>query len=430
MIRKNIYKSISRTSLLLGLGFLLLPAVSVAQQYYDPGLIQKPIARKPVNYQPPGIRMGSFLLNPGVELTWEKNDNVFYLADGNVGDNIIHLRPWLSLNSDWSRHQLNFNFISDIARYKDFDSEDYEDWQLGLDGVIDVKYGSAFNYDAAYMNLHENRGSPDDVGGISPTVFIYSGFGLGYTHTFNRLTAALDYGRYKTNYNDNLDLDGEVVDTQDRDRTQDDLRLRLDYRTSGEQSIFFSVTGNSVDYDQTINNDGEARSSSGYDLHGGVAFNISGLLMGDLFLQYMNQNYDDPNFNSVSGWGIGAGLEWLPTKVTSVSFRFTTSPQETTLTGSSGYLSSLYAIRLQHELRRNLLGNLRFSYTDNNYENNGAGEDSLSDTGVLRAGIGLSYLINRYIDISGGYVYEKQTANLTRFKYTTNRWFITLGFAL
>lgn len=430
MKSKGFYKSVCRASLLLVIGLALLPAISVAQQYYDPGLIQKTIVSKPGAYQSPGIRMGSFLLSTGAELTWENKDNIFYLADQDVGDNIYHLRPWLALNSDWSRHQLNFNAYADIGRFKEFDSEDYEDWQLSLDGRIDVKYNSAFNYEAAYMQLHEERSSPDDVGGIHPTVFIFSGFGLGYTHTFNRLTSALNYDRYKTDYDDNLELDGEIVDNQDRDRTRDGLMLRMDYRMTGEQSIFFAIASNSIEYDQPINHQGHSRSSDGYDLQAGVAFSITSLLIGDLFLQYMKQDYDDPDFDSVSGWGIGAELSWMPTEVTIVSFRFATSPQETTQADSSGYLSSLYSVRVQHELRRNLLGHLRLSYTDNNYQNNNAGEDSLSDTGVLRAGIGLSYLINRHFDISGGYVYEKQTANLTSFDYTANRWFITLGFVL
>jgi len=46
---------------------------------------------------------------------------------------------------------------------------------------------------------------------------------------------------------------------------------------------------------------------------------------------------------------------------------------------------------------------------------------------VTRAGVGLSYLINRHFNLSGGYVYERQSASDNYFEYKTNRFFITLG---
>ena len=87
----------------------------------------------------------------------------------------------------------------------------------------------------------------------------------------------------------------------------------------------------------------------------------------------------------------------------------------------------LYSARVQHELRRNVLLNARLSYTDNNYKYDGQSENALQDTDVTRAGLGISWLINRNFSLSGGYVYEKQNANDDYFEYKTNRWFITLG---
>ncbi len=154
---------------------------------------------------------------------------------------------------------------------------------------------------------------------------------------------------------------------------------------------------------------------------------MTGVLTGDLYLQYISQDYDDPRFKKVTGFGIGANLDWTPTELTSVSIKFANTPQETTQQFTSGYYSSLYSARIQHELRRNILLNARLSYTDNDYEYDGTSTNSLLDTQVTRAGLGLSYLINRNFYLSGGYVYEKQNANETGFEYKTNRWFITLG---
>lgn len=192
MEKQSVFKTISSGGALVALCIWVLPAVSVAQQYHDPSILQKTINRKPVEYQSPGIRMGSFFLSPGAELVWESNDNIYYRQNSGTSDSIIHLRRWLNLNSDWGRHELNLNAYADLGMYDEFGSEDYEDWVVSLDGRIDVRRGSAFNYKASYLQLHEDRSSPDDVGGIKPTEFSFSGFDVGYSRTFNRLAAAND----------------------------------------------------------------------------------------------------------------------------------------------------------------------------------------------------------------------------------------------
>ena len=103
------------------------------------------------------------------------------------------------------------------------------------------------------------------------------------------------------------------------------------------------------------------------------------------------------------------------------------TPQVTTQSLSSGYFSSVYTIKLEHKLRRNWLVNAKFTYEDNDYEYAGDSSDALTDTEVIRAGAYLSYLFNRNVYASGGYVYTDQSANTEIFEFTINRWFVTLG---
>jgi len=216
------------------------------------------------------------------------------------------------------------------------------------------------------------------------------------------LTAALRYQQQDTDYDNGKDLEGNVIDNQDRDRTRDIWSLKLGYDYSEQSVLFVQYAANNLDYDQTFDRYGYQRSSDGYDARVGASWIMTGVLTGDLFLQYISQDYDDPRFNTIRGWGIGADLNWTPTELTNVNIRFANTPQETTQVNTSGYYSSLYSARVQHELRRNLLLNARLSYTDNDYEYNGADTDSLYETQVTRAGLGLSYLFNRHLYLSGG----------------------------
>ena len=60
------------------------PCVLFAQNYDDPGLGEKPVSAHPQDYKPLGIRAGSFMLHPGVQLAAEFTDNVFYTGDAAV----------------------------------------------------------------------------------------------------------------------------------------------------------------------------------------------------------------------------------------------------------------------------------------------------------------------------------------------------------
>ncbi len=221
MTTSSIYRIISRGSTLLALCVWILPSITLAQQYYDPGILQKTIDRKPVDYQSPGVRAGSFILNPGAEIAWESNDNIYYMKNNGISDNIIHARPWLNINSDWNRHKLNFSAFADVASYSDFNSQNYTDWVVSMDGRFDVRRKSAFNYKASYMKLHEDRSDPDSRSSVEPTTFSFSGVDVDYTHTFNRLTAALRYQYQDTDYDNGKDLLGNIVDNQYRDRSRD-----------------------------------------------------------------------------------------------------------------------------------------------------------------------------------------------------------------
>ena len=421
-------KIVKHSGLLLALCILALPGVTGAQQYYDPGILQKSIDRKPIEAEAQGVPVGTFNLKPGVEVVYEDNDNIFYMNEDEISDSIIHVRPWANLNSDWSRHALTLRAFADLVFYNDFGSQDYEDWVADLDGRIDVRRGSYFDYQAAYMQLHEERGDPDAfLSGIAPTEFSIGRVGAGYSHTFNRLDVGINFGTAQTDYDDNIAITGEIIDNQDRNRRQNSYGLSLDYLQGPQRCLFVSVQGNDIEYDQEFDSAGNARSSSGLDARAGIRWELTGVIVGDVYVSYVEQDYDDPSFGKIDGTGIGAGLDWTPTRMTNVNVRIANAVQETIQNDTSGYLSRLYSIRIQHDFRRNILGNLRFSYTDNDYQYNGTNPLAITDTEVTRAGIGLTYLLNRNFYLSCGYTYEKQEANNPLFDYERNRLFITLG---
>lgn len=407
---------------------LAWPGILFAQFYDDPGLGQKPVVSHPQDYKPLGIRAGSFMLHPGVQLAAEYTDNAFYTQDNKQDDMIFHVRPYLTAQSTWSRHSLNVSLAADFARYNDFDFRNYEDYFLTVNGRVDVKNRSYMSYGAQYMNLHEGLDSRDSEQGLEPTRYDLYGANIGYDHTFNRLSLGAMLTWDRLDFDNAYDESGDVIDNQDRDRDTTSWMLRAGYQFSSGMQAFASYTGNSTEFDEPFDRNGYARGGDGYSVNGGVNFTLTGKLTGDLYAGYYDRSYDDPRLPNTSGWGGGAGLGWTPTYLTTVYVRVDTSIQETTNLYASGYLRTLYSVRVDHELTRSLQINGFASYSDNDYQLvDDAPEGARESDQLYRFGLGLSWFINRYLFLNASYDHSRLRSNVPGDEYDVNRVWLTLG---
>ena len=90
---QNISGYASLCVVLVAICTLLLPTASIAQQYYDPNTLRKTIDRKPIEFLPVGLRLGSFMLGTGIELVVENKDNIFYSINAFTND-FFDSKPW------------------------------------------------------------------------------------------------------------------------------------------------------------------------------------------------------------------------------------------------------------------------------------------------------------------------------------------------
>ena len=135
----------------------VLPCGALAQSYDNPGLGERPVSSHPQDFKPLGVRAGSFMLHPGVELAAQYNDNILYTNSNTVSDTIFHVRPYVTAQSTWSKHAFTARLAADIGRYADYDFRDYEDLFLQIGGIVEVTARSAFDWGLDYMKLHEER---------------------------------------------------------------------------------------------------------------------------------------------------------------------------------------------------------------------------------------------------------------------------------
>ena len=399
-----------------------------AQDYDNPTIGQNPVVAQPADYKPLGIRAGSFMLHPGVELAAQWNDNVFYTPENTFDDFIWHVRPYITAQSTWSRHSFSVRLAADFAWYSDYSILDYEDYFLQIGGTVDVASQSLFSYGLDWMRLHEDRSVRSADQGISPTVYTVAGGFLGYDHTFNRLSVGLLYNLRSLDYENARRPDGEIIDNSDRDRTDQDASVRLGYQISPDTQVFGTAGWRDVEYDQQFDRNGFDRSSDGWYVNVGVDWLITSVLSGDLYATYRSRSYDDPSLPDTDGWGLGGSLAWMPTTLTTVRGMISTTIEDTTQSTASGYLRTLYTVRVDHELLRNLQINGQVSYYQNDYTLlPDAPEGSRDEDTMWRFGVGATYFVNRWMWLSASYDYSSFSSNAQNDDFESNVAWLVLG---
>ena len=92
---------------------------------------------------------------------------------------------------------------------------------------------------------------------------------------------------------------------------------------------------------------------------------------------------------------------WSPQRGTDVNLGLRTTVQDSTTPGQSGWVEYQATAGLTHEMRDHLVARLTGSSTYRDFSSGG------SDETVWVAGAGLTWAINRYLDLTGDVEYEQ-----------------------
>jgi len=362
--------------------------------------------RPRAEYEALGAHLGAFMLFPRLLTTVEHDDNIYALPTNEIDDWVVRVQPEVTLNSNWSRHQLMVYGRSTLSRYNDNKSENSDEWTLGGAGRLDILRDETLSGGFDYARMTEPRTSNSTQGGsVVPIQFYQKTANVAFIKEFNRLRGTVRANWYGYDYRDGRSFTGASVDQDDRDRNEYVLTVRGDYAISPATAFFVEAAANKHEYDLGDAEIGLTRNSKGLDVRAGANFELSNLVRGEIGVGYLHQSYTDPRFDDINGLGARAQVEWFPTQLTTVSFTGSRQILDSGIPGAAGFLSSNVAAQVDHELLRNLILTAQLSYGDDNYKNLDRQDKH------LRAGLSGTYLMNRNIGVTVGYSYYDQNSS-------------------
>ena len=345
-------------------------------------------------YSPLGIRGGSFMFFPAVELDTAYSSNPQGIPHGG-GSPYFVVAPELLVQSDWSRHALTASITGSYTDYTNgsfVPSLNRPYLNSKIDGRIDVTRDTQIVLENRLLVSTDNPGSPNLPAGLAKLpVDTTLGGTLGIVQNFNRLIVSLKGTFDRVQYQNSVLTDGETASNADRDLNQYAGIARVGFDLDAGVKPFVEVQQDARVYDEQFDSGGQQRSSIGTSVKAGATVDLFGSLSGAMAVGYLDRTYQDPTLPKLSGLIADGALIWRATALTTATLTASSLVSESTIPGVSGELSRDVGVEVDHAFRRWLIGALKLGYGQDNY----VGEGRLDNR--YFASVGMTYKLNRDI---------------------------------
>jgi hypothetical protein len=374
-------------------------------------------------YEALGIRAGSFLILPALELSGGFNNNPQH-APGGPGSAYYVVAPELHVRSNWASNSLTADVTGSYTGYQNDSFEpsiSVPYLNAKMDGTLDVTRYTQILLELRDIVSTDNPGSPNIQAGLAKLP-IDNTFGgtAGLDQQFGRIDLTLKGTFDRSTYANSELTDGTTASNDWRAFDQYAGILRLGYAIDPGVKPFVEVSGDTRNYDSPVDIFGENRNSTGISGKGGATIAFTDFLTGEMAVGYLERNYPDPALPNIGGLAIDGSLIWLATALTTAKFTATTVANESTLQGVSGSLSRDLSVQVDHAFRTWLVGTAQAGYGNDDYV--GLGRDD----NRYFASLGLTYKFNREVQLRGTVREDWLNSNVSGVAYTATSFLLTL----
>lgn len=396
-------------------------------------------------YAPVGIRAGSFLLFPAIELSGGYDSNPLRRPTGPDAALLI-VAPELRVKSEWQRHQLNAELRGSYTAYsRKFgdaasnpadcgctgeqattvaltnsgipNSLDRPDFNAKINGRLDTYQGSHADGEFRFIVGTDNPGSPNITAGLQRIpIFTQTGATLGYTQNYNRLDLTLKGGIDRVAYQPSSLTDGTSTPNDDRDMNVYSGAFRVGYQLRPGVEPFAEISADSRVHDLTFDRNGLKRDSDAVTGRLGTTFELTRQLTGEISAGYTRRQYKDTSLPTVSGFIFDSTLVWVASALTTYTLTARSATDESILADVSGALRRDVIFGIDQSFRRWLIGSFRA----------GAGFDHYIASGPTREdqrfflSAALVYKLSRQFQVKGEVRHEWLNSNVANVDYAAD----------
>jgi hypothetical protein len=339
------------------------------------------IERVPPGYRQPPLIVAGFEISPKISLDVEAIDNVFASDLLERDDVTISFRPSASVRDRRPDRELALDVGAALTNYLGNTVSDRVQVYGRGQGRFGIGTRTRPFFGFEFRQDDTQSGSFPDLSLIAQPVQLTSiSSNAGLEQEFGSVTATAEARYLRTQYR------GEVLaSAAPFVRAFDNFeiltgRARVAYSVNPARRIYVEGQINNRSY--AVNPGGVTfadRSSTGFSMAVGYAWEITEILRFDGNVGYLLQDFNSSAIDLVSSVSLKADLYYSPSLLTRFRLGAARSIDDTVSPFSNGLLRSDFAVGVEHELRRNVILSAEGRYSS--IESNDAAADLLAADG-------------------------------------------------
>lgn len=385
------------------------------------------LSRARPEYDPLGIRVGSFVIHSELTEALGYSDNVYGQQSG-TSSLQVDTQGRLRVNSDWGRNSLGGEITFDDRHTPSASTQDRTDWTVSLGGSYDIGRDT-LSIAYSHLSLHQD---PTDIDArtafnlpgffsTQPLPFTLDDFRAGYSINLGRiaLVPSIDYQRIRFSNLRVVSIGGGPVPApvggtvfgvpldqsyRDRDIVQAAVTARYEIAPLRNALVIVRDTNTSYISDRA-SIFGPSRSSNAIGVLAGLDYASSAVWRYRVLVGVEYRDFNSPAYKNRTAPVAEGDVIWQPTGLTTVTGRLARTVEDAADESVSGYEYTSARLGIDHEYLRNVLLSGYVSLQRADYL-----QSRQSET-LYGLGAGATYLVNRNLKVALTYDYSNRQAD-------------------
>lgn len=214
-------------------------------------------------------------------------------------------------------------------------------------------------------------------------------------------------------------LDYDTTETGFRDRDDQRFSARVFQQFWPKTSVFLEYNFITLDYDQDVLSD-----SDEHQMFLGLEWQQTDKSRWRTKLGYGNKDFDSSDFKDADNFLAELQFRHRFTPKTYIDLQGSRSMNESDSVGYDYVISHKLLLRYYQNITAKLLGSANIYYRVDDYK----GDDRSDD--YYGAGLDMRYALTRWLNVAGGYSFQKRNSNINTNDFDKNSVYINLVFSL
>jgi hypothetical protein len=360
-------------------------------------------------YDPVGVRAGKWMFVPSMSVGGFYTSNAFASPTNKQSDVVLQVRPILRAYTLTEGNSLAVQADMQSDTYRRNPGLDQIDANIRARGRIELWHDAAIVTNFRAARLNDAVGSlSSPAGAVEPTPYTYITGDATYWQQFNRLAVSAGARVDSYKYGSTRAQDGTIINQDSRSGEIYIGHGRVEYTIAPGFGVFAAAEGNRRELRGTPT---QPLSSDGYRALGGINFEFSKLIWGEVGVGYLDQQFDSPTIARIAGPTYRAMLVWRPTRTVDVKLKAESIVTQAVDTDATGIRADSVQLGLDYEFRRNVIVSLAATYEKDRFVG------QFREDKVYATLAEVKYLLNRHWSISARHQYFNRDSNIPTFVY-------------